>query len=289
MNKSNMTLNKKKACLRIMALLTISLILTGCKTPKDVAYFQDLTDNTIIMPSSGEIKIEPNDKLSIVVKTLDPNVSSLFNLPVVAERMGEGSALSSGAGSLKSAFTTYQGVSKYTVSPQGTIDFPVLGELKVEGMTRNELAGFIKGELMGKDLAKDPVVTVEFINMGISILGAVKIPGQYDINQDKINVLEALAMAGDLTIMGQRSNIAVIREEGNEVKTYRVDLTNFKEMTESPVYYVKQGDIIYVEPNDMVKRQTTTNGNNVLSTSFWISVASLLTSIVTTIGVFVVK
>ena len=284
-----MTLNKKNTSLRIMALLTISLILTGCKTPKDVAYFQDLTDNTIIMPSSGEIKIEPNDKLSIVVKTLDPNVSSLFNLPVVAERMGEGSALSSGAGSLKSASTTYQGVSKYTVSPQGTIDFPVLGELKVAGMTRNELAGFIKGELMGKDLAKDPVVTVEFINMGISILGEVKVPGQYDINQDKINVIEALAMAGDLTIMGQRSNIAVIREEGNEVKTYRVDLTNFKEMTESPVYYVKQGDIIYVEPNDMVKRQTTTNGNNVLSTSFWISVASLLTSIVTTIGVFVVK
>ena len=181
------------------------------------------------------------------------------------------------------------GLANYTVTPAGTIDMPVLGEIKVSGMTRSELAGFIKGELMGRDLAKEPVVTVEFANMGVSIMGDVVRPGRYDINQDKINILEAISMAGDLTLQGKRENIAVLRETNGEVKTYRVDLTNYKELTQSPVYYLQQGDIIYVEPNDMRKRQTTTNGNNIYTTGFWISVASLLTSITTTVGVFVLR
>ena len=156
-------------------------------------------------------------------------------------------------------------------------------------MTRSELSGFIKGELMGRDLAKDPIVTVEFINMGVSVLGEVKNPGMYDINQDRISLVEAISMAGDLTLQGQRDNIVVLREENGNVKTYRVDLTNFKDLSQSPAYFLQPGDVIYVEPNDMQKRQTTNNGNNVLSTSFWISVASLLTSVVTTIGVFVTR
>lgn len=265
------------------------LFLTGCKTPKNVAYFQDLTQETIQMPSPGQIKIAPNDKLSIVVKTMDPELSMLFNLATITDRLGEGSYSHSGAGTLRSSSYSSSGISKYTVSPQGTIDFPLLGVIKVAGMTRFELAGFIKGELMGKDLAKDPIVTVEFVNLGVSILGEVSSPGQYDINKDQINILEAISMAGDLTLLGKRENVAVVRETNGEVKTYRLDLTNFKELTESPAYYLQQGDVIYVEPNEMRKRQTTNNGNNVLSTSFWISVASLLTSVVTTIGVFVVK
>lgn len=263
--------------------------MVGCSAPKKVAYFQDITNDTLVLPSTGEIKIEPNDKLSIVIKSMDPNITSLFNLPVVSDRLGESINLNTGIGTIKSGGPTQSGLSRYTVTPEGTIDFPVLGQIKVAGMTRSELAGFIKGELMGRDLAKDPVVTVEFVNMGVSLMGEINKPGMYDINQDQINILEAIAMAGDLTLLGQRDNIAVIREIDGQLKTYRVDLTNFQELTKSPVYYLKQGDIIYVEPNDVRKRQTTTNGNNVLSTSFWISVASLLTSVVTTIGVFVVK
>lgn len=263
-------------------------MMTACKAPKNVTYFQDAVSETLVLPSTGDIKIEPNDKLSIYVKTMDPSLSALFNLPAISDRLGDGMSFSSPRGNMSSPVSA-NGVVKYTVTPQGTIDFPVLGEIKVAGMTRAELSGFIKGELMGRELAKDPVVSVEFVNMGVSVLGEVNSPGQYEINQDRISIVEAISMAGDLNIMGQRENVAVVREVDGVLKTYRVDLTNLKDLSQSPVYYLKQGDIVYVEPNDMRKRQTTTNGNNVLSTSFWISVASLLTSVVTTIGVFVVK
>lgn len=278
-----------KSLFKTASFLSLAIVLsTSCGTPKDVAYFQDLTEETIILPSKSEIKIEPNDKLSIVVKTMDPNVSALFNLNVVTERAGEGSTLmSTGAGNLRTNVPASAGISRYTVTPAGTIDFPVLGEIHVAGMTRSELSGFIKGELVGRDLAKNPVVTVEFVNMGVSMLGEVSRPGLYDINQDQISILEAISMAGDLTLQGKRENIIVVREEEGQAKTYRVDLTNYKELMASPVYYLKQGDLIYVEPNDLKKRQTTTNGNNVYTTSFWISVAGLLTSVVTTIAVFV--
>ena len=277
----------KKFFLDIKFLLLFSvlcLISTSCGTPKDVAYFQDINQEIFPASQPGDIKIEPNDKLSIIVKTMDPNLSALFNLVVTTDRVSDVSPL--GTGALRSA-TSSAGISRYTVSPEGYIDFPVLGKLKVEGMSRDELSGFIKGELMGRDLAKDPVVTVEFLNMGVSVLGEVTRPGLYDINQDRMNILEAIAMAGDLTLQGKRDNIALIRETEDGIKTYRVDVTNFKELSSSPAYYLKQGDIIYVEPNDLKKRQTTSNGNNLYTTGFWISIASLLTSVVTTVAVFI--
>lgn len=281
---------KNRIALGTTTLFLFSLLVTSsCSTPKDVAYFQDVTNESIVLSQQGEIKIEPNDKLSIVVKTMDPSLSALFNLSTISDRVGETPTLSTGAGTLRNSGVMSTGISKYTVTPQGTIDFPVLGEIKVAGMTRSELQGFIKGELMGKDLAKDPVVTVEFVNMGVSMLGEVSRPGLYDITQDKISLVEAISMAGDLTLQGKRENVTVIREEDGVVKNYKVDLTNFKDLSQSPVYYLKQGDIVYVEPNDLRKRQTTTNGNNVYTTGFWISVASLLTSVVTTVGVFVLR
>lgn len=279
----------KKTVLSLCLLFSMTAVLTtGCSTPKDVTYFQDLTEETIQIPSTGEIKIAPNNKLSITVKTMDPALSALFNLTINSDRIGNDIRLSQGAGNLRTTPTS-TGLSLYTVTPQGTIDFPVLGEIKVAGMTRSELSGFIKGELMGRDLAKDPIVTVEFVNMGVSIIGEVARPGLYDINQDQMSILEAISMAGDLTLLGKRDNITVLRKTDGEVKTYKVDITNFKDLSESPAYYLQQGDVIYVEPNDLRKRQTTTNGNNVYTTGFWISVASLLTSIVTTVGVFVIR
>lgn len=102
--------------------------------------------------------------------------------------------------------------------------------------------------------------------------------GRYDINKDRLNILEALSLAGDLTIQGQRENVIVVREEKDGIHTYRVDLTNFR-VSRLHKHYIKQGDIIYVEPNSVRKRQTTVNGNNILSAGFWVSVASLLTSV----------
>lgn len=259
-------------CHLFFALMCVWVSSVSCSTPKKVSYFQDVTVDALIPVEQKQISIAPNDQLTIVVKTMDQELSALFNLQTVSESLGNSYSSS---------------ISKFTVNADGDIDFPVLGKIHVAGMSRSELSGFIKGELMAKNLAKDPIVTVEFVNFGVSLLGEVNSPGRYQIARDNVNVLEAISMAGDLTITGKRDNITLIRETDEGVRTYRLDLTNFKELAESPAYYVQQGDIIYVEPTDMRKRQTTTNGNNVLSTNFWISIASLAATIVTTIAVFV--
>lgn len=273
---------KKRYCSTsgILGILLGIIMLTSCSSPKKVAYFQDINDVVLTRyVDPVQIKVEPGDKLSIIIKTKDKALSDLFNLTVVSSHLGQRTGSNNGITS-RTYMTENEGVSDYTVTPEGTIDFPVLGTLKIAGMTRSELSGFIKGELMGRKLVSDPpVVTVEFLSAGFSVMGEVNRPGKYNINLDEINILDALSMAGDLTIQGQRDNVAVVRREADGIHKYRVDLTNLEEMVNSPAYYLKQGDVVYVEPNNVRKRQTTVNGNNVLSTSFWVSVASLLTSI----------
>lgn len=280
---------KIKTLSSIIAGCGVALMTTGCKTPSNVTYFQDTADVVKIVQTSP-IKLRPDDKLSILVKSKDPAVSDLFNLGIYTTRYGSsGSLVSTGTRVNSYRPSANDGVSYYTVDPAGNIDFPVLGQIKVEGMTRSELAGFIKGELMGRDLVKDPTVTVEFVNTGVNIIGEVTNPGRYDINKDHLNVIEAITLAGDLTINGRRENVKVLREDNGEVKVYTLDLTNLDRTAKSPAYSLQQNDVIYVEPNDMRKRQTTVNGNNALSTGFWVSVASLITSAVTTVGVFINK
>lgn len=261
-------MKKLKQCIACgAALLAITLASTGCSTPKQITYFQDLNSETVIPVTPKRIKIEPDDRLSIVVKTQNPTLSALFNLNVVADRTGDATG------------ATAEGLSAYTVSPKGTIDFPLLGEITVAGMERTELAGFIKGELMGRQLVTDPVVTVELLSNGISVLGEVNRPGRVAFERDQMNIIEALARAGDLSIQGRRDNVTVMRETPQGLQTYILDLTDMKTIAQSPAFYLEPDDVIYVEPNDIRKRQASVNGNNVLSWSFWVSVASLLTSV----------
>lgn len=275
-------MNKKFLnALRAGLFMATAIIAASCSTPKNITYFQDVTDNmTVENAARRDIKVEPDDKLSIIVNSKDPALANLFNLGVYSNRLGQVSP-TSGTGTVLMDYSlpNSEGISTYTVTPEGNIDFPVLGKLHVAGMTRSELAGYIKGELMGRDLVKDPTVTVEFINTGISVLGDVNRPGRFDINRDNLTIVEAIALAGDLTILGKRDNVLVMREENGKTNTYRVDLTDAKSLMSSPAYYLKQDDVIYVEPNNMKKRSTTVNGNNVLNASFWISVASLLSSV----------
>ena len=126
---------------------------------------------------------------------------------------------------------------------------------------------------------KDPVVTVEFMNLGFSVLGEVNRPGRFKIDRDYFTILDAIGLAGDLTINGQRQDITVLRHEGEEEHVYKVNLLNTNTLYGSPAFYVQQGDVIYVTPNDRRRRESTINGNNVRSTSFWISLASLATSV----------
>lgn len=259
---------KLKRILRsALGAVLLATVLTGCKTPHDVAYLQDISSSQVIetMYSASSIKAEPHDQMSIVVTSKNPELAMLFNLSSYYSRTG--------AEGVRDERSTY------TVSSKGNIDFPVLGELHVEGMTREEISGFIKGELLAKELVKDPIVTVEFLNAGISVLGEVNEPGRYDINRDQLTLLEGLALAGDIGLQGQRDNILVMRRNGDKIENYRVDLTDSKKLMNSPAYHLKQGDVIYVEPNDNRKRQTTINGNNMLSASFWVSIASLATTV----------
>ncbi len=269
----------RKTLLSAVAAATL-LITGGCSTPKDVAYFQDLSTPTVVQTIQEQpIRLRPQDKISIVVHSKDPSLSILFNMPIATQRIGQGSNSTGSLTSVGGASNQSDGMSSYTVDPQGNITFPVLGSLHVEGMTRYELAAFIKGELMGRDLVKDPTVTVEFLNTGFSVIGSVKKPGRYDLNRDQITILDAVAQAGDLDINGRRDNIRVLRQENGKTQVYIIDITNGKELMNSPAYYLRQNDIVYVEPNDLEKRQTTVNGTTSLSASFWISVVSVCSSL----------
>lgn len=257
-------------------LLLVTTMLWSCGSSKDVVYFQDLQpgESEVRLSAAKAITVQPGDKILIIVNSRDPQLTNLFNLPYVTQQLGQVSNATSGAGSSSS-----QGVMAYTVDSNGEIDFPVLGKIYVSGMRREEIAKCIKDELVRDNLVKDPVVTVEFSNLCISVLGEVNSPGRFSVDRDKLTILDALSMAGDLTIYGNRSKVMVLRQEDGAQRIYGLDLTSGKQVYTSPVYYLQQNDVIYVEPNNVKARQSTVNGNNVRSTSFWISLASLLTSV----------
>ncbi|MDE5842117.1 MAG: polysaccharide biosynthesis/export family protein [Muribaculaceae bacterium] len=282
-------MNKKIHIWTAALAITASAMLGGCSTPKNVGYFQDF-DQVMVIEAQNQryITVKPDDKLQIIVASKDPQLASIFNLPVVTTRIGQNAAVYSGTSATGYPSTT-EGLGAYTVSPEGNIDFPVLGSIHVEGMSRSEVAGFIKGELMGRNLIKDPTVTVEFVNSGVSVLGEVKTPGRYTFNRDQITILDAIAIAGDLDIQGNRENVRVLRKEGNETKVYVVDLTSGKDLYKSPAFYLNQDDIIYVEPNDFRKRQTTVNANTTMSAGFWVSIVSVLTSVAVLVANLVKK
>lgn len=268
---------KATALIRSLAAAAVIAAAASCSTPKDVTYFQDITEGYEVAPDNQlSIKLKPEDKISIIVTTQDPALSTLFNLVQAQSRVGQTSESAAGASVQQSA------TSVYTLDPLGNISFPVLGDLHIGGMRRHEVARYIERELKEKDLVKDPIVTVEFVNTGISIIGEVNKPGRYDFNKDRMNLIDAIAMAGDLTPNGRRQNVIVLREgaEGKRV-AHRIDLTNMSEVAASPAFYLQQNDVIYVEPNDKKKRDTTSSGNASFSPSFWVSVGSLAVTVAT--------
>ncbi len=258
---------------RFCILIISCLLLVGCNSTKEVAYLQDLDlSKEVSISASKGITIQPKDILSIVVSCKDPELAAMFNLPVVSYQTN--SEIVSKGGTQQSL--------GYAVDENGEICLPVLGRIKVAGMTRWEVQEKIKSELKSRDLLKDMVVTVQFSNFKISVLGEVKTPGSYQIDGDKVTVLEAISMAGDLTIYGLRDNVYVIREENNERTVYRLDLKS-AEVFNSPAYYLKQNDVVYVQPNKVRAGQSNLNENSMKSVGMWISIASLLTTVATLI------
>ncbi len=257
----------------ILAALSF-LFLVSCSNTQDIAYFQDLKTGggEFVVNSPSEIRIRPKDKISIIVNTDKAQLTDMFNLPYVSRQLGQASRGNT-------TYSTSQGISGYTVDAAGDITFPVVGKIHVGGLTREEVAETVRTRLVSEDLVKDPVVTVEFMNLTIDVLGEVKTPGRYSIDKDEVTILDAISMGGDLTIYGRRDTVLVLRKEDGKQKTYAVNLTQGGQIYNSPVYYLQQNDVVYVEPNDKKARESTVNGNNVRSTSFWVSISSMLVSV----------
>lgn len=245
---------------RIKPLLPIvvwSILLVSCANRKDVVYFQGNTDLTTLYENNIPT-IQPDDILTINVTASDPRASLPFNQSGdEAVRMAKGS----GENSLKA----------YTVSRDGTIDFPIVGKVKVGGLTRQEATDVLREKLT--EYIVDPGVTINFANFKVSVIGEVNRPGTYLLDNEHITILEAIALAGDLNIMGKRDNVIVIREKEGKKETYTVDLTK-KESLDSPVYYLSQNDVIYVEPNK-AKVQSS-----VLNYAVYISIAGAVIAII---------
>ena len=240
------------------------LLFASCKTPTNITYLQDVNENVPIKTQGdGYIRFQPGDKLSIYVHSRDEKLMELFN---ISGRNG-GNNMMSGGG---------QNYAPYTVDDNGEIDFPVLGSIKIEGMTRDEVGKHIKEQLITQSLCKDPIVTVAFYNMKFSVLGNAG-TGVKQIDKDRITLLEAIAM-GDLDINGLRKNVLVMRQEGDQQVPYRVDLTSAESIYNSPAYYIRQNDIIYVEPNNKYKRNSTVMSSTAYQPGFWFGMIGSLIS-----------
>lgn len=249
----------------------MALALTGCQAP-NLGYFQDVKSGEVQkLESTHFIRIQPGDKMSILVSSKDPQLAYLYNLNIVGHYNSSTTDRSS---------ISTSNVASYTVDESGDIDFPVVGKLHIAGMTRGEVAKFIKSTLVNGNYIKDPTVTVDFQDLSFSVIGEVKNPGRFIIDRDRLTIIDALSRAGDLTIYGRRDNVLVMREEGDKQVSYRVNLSNGKELYESPAFYLKQNDVVYVEPNEKRARESTGVGNAFQQPSLWISLASLLTTII---------
>ncbi len=249
------------------------LFLSSCGAPKNIAYFQNrLVDHPEEIDKHAGIVIQPKDMLSIVVSSKNPELVVMFNLPMVSYQAGS-EIVSSGG---------YQRIMGYVVDNDGYIDFPILGRIKVSGLTRWELSEMIKDKLLSGGYLSDAVVVVEFMNFKVSVIGEVNSPGTYSIEGDKVTVLQAISLARDLTIFGQRENVTVIRERDGERTMYQINLCDVS-MFDSPAYYLQQNDIVYVEPSAIKARQSTTDDKALRMTSIMVSSGSLLVSIATLI------
>lgn len=255
---------------KIVLGVLLCLSLASCKVPKDITYMQGFDNGqTETVSPPVRITVQPDDKLAIVVTSKDPELAVAFNLAIAQYRIGMGTN-----GSMMESKAA-----AYTIDPEGNIDFPLIGKLHVAGLNRYGVAELIKREIMSRELVKDPVVTVEYLNAKISVLGDVRNPGEYPIERDNMTLLQAISKAGDLNITGNRKNVLVVREDEGKDIAYRVDLTDTRSLMESPAYYLRQNDVVYIEPNNTRKRQATETSNVFYNPSTWVSVASVLTSI----------
>lgn len=231
--------------------LSLLVILSSCYK-RNLVYFSDLpqsTDYTTKITNYVAPKIQPDDILSISVSSLNPESNVLFNnilLPtttgntnVIADKLNEG----------------------YLVDKEGNINFPVIGKVNLVGLSKEQATEKMTGLI--KEHVKNPIVNIRFLNFKVTVIGEVFKPATFTVPTEKINVLEALGLAGDMTAFARRENVLIIREKDGVRSTARINLNN-KDVLTSPYFYLQQNDIVYVEPNNKVKTADTSPGNRLI-------------------------
>lgn len=251
-----------------MPVVLTALLVTSCASQKRAWYLQDAQPFTPEqIAENGQIRIKPLDRLTIVVNSKDPELAVPFN---------SSSSLSSLTGATNYGSATNQSLQIRTVDENGQLEMPVIGKIECKGKTRSELAQAIADKIVEGGYINDPTVNVQFADMKISVIGEVARPGHYDVTRDKLSIFDALAMAGDLTIYGQRENVALIREENGMRTVHYFDLKNPDILT-SPYFYLQQDDVVYVTPNKYKAQAGEINQNR----SFYISLVSVAVSVAT--------
>ena len=263
-----------KQQLQLLAALLIVLAATSCRTRTQMTYLTDLNPGVDypVQPTKDLI-IQTDDKITIKVTCKNPELALAFNVPT-------GGYSISSEGNISSTSNTSND-NRYTVADDGTIDFPVIGKIQARGLTCRQLSETIKNELITRNLITDPYVTSEIVNFTFSVLGEAKKVGTVEVKgKDRVTILEAIAQAGDLSQNAQLDRIAVIREENGKRRVHYVNILS-KSIFDSPVYYLKQNDLIYVEPNNNRAREESRRNFQWLWTG-----TSVITTIFTLINLF---
>ena len=251
---------------KLICVILLSFLLAACQYYKKVPYLQDVeaVNQATQQETLYDAKIMPKDLLTIVVSCTSPELAAPFNLTIASPS------------NLSIQYTTTQPVlQQYLVDNEGKISFPVLGALTVGGLTKKQAEQLIVDKLKPY-MKENPIVTVRMVNYKISVIGEVARPGTFTISNEKVNLLEALAMAGDMTVYGLRDNVKLIREDANgKQQIVTLDLNNAETIL-SPYYWLQQNDIVYITPNK-AKARNSDVGN---STSLWFSATSILVSVV---------
>ncbi|MEG1721836.1 MAG: polysaccharide biosynthesis/export family protein [Bacteroidales bacterium] len=267
-------------CLLKVVLVAICLmVFPSCKSYKDVSYFQNIDEislsylnDTIV---NYQVRIMPDDLLGITVTGLDPNTVAPFNLPAMSFLM---------PGEKEVSFV--QNLQSYLVSQEGDINFPVLGKVKVAGLTKQEGIDYLQALI--SNYVKNPIVNIQFLNFKISVLGEVGRPGFYVMSNDRTSILDAIGYAGDLTIYGERNNVLLIRDNNGTKEFHRFDLSR-SDLFASPYYYLQQNDIIYVEPNRSKQRNSRYSQQDSFNVSLLSAIVSTLSVITSLVIALLVK
>ena len=254
-------------------ILCMVLLLGSCKAPMDVAYFQGIDsygkEQMEMMSQTYMAVICEDDLLTITVTARDPATVVSFNLPTYAyAQQGETNVY------------TAQQLQTYLVDKEGKINFPVLGRIQAAGLSKQELSTFMQNAI--RKLAQDAMVNIQIVNYKISVLGDVARPGVISVRNDRITILDAIAQSGDLTINGNRKNILIYRDNNGTPEFGRIDLTD-PALFANPYFYLKQNDVVYVEPNDAKKR----NANYSSAQQYNVSIVSTIMAGVNILGTLI--